>query len=115
MTPAAPRPAARRGDAHPAGQLAADLRDRDLDLTELHTRINAASETEEGLPLTEEHLKQIESLRTNVAELQDALTQARNRAVGRAVAARWTYERIKNATGLSTSRIGQIAPRRPRA
>jgi hypothetical protein len=115
MTPAAARPDARRGDAHPVGQLAADLRDRGLDLTELHARINAASETEEALPPTDEHLKQIESLRTSVTELQDALTQARNRAVARAVAARWTYQRIKNATGLSTSRIGQIAPRRPRA
>jgi uncharacterized protein YerC len=40
------------------------------------------------------------------------LTRARNRAVARAVASRWSYKRIRKATGLSTSRIGQIAPAR---
>lgn len=40
------------------------------------------------------------------------VTRARNRAVAQAVAARWTYTRIGGATGLSNSRIGQVAPAR---
>jgi len=67
------------------------------------------------LPLTDEHLQEIESIRTAISEVQDAVTRARIRAIQRAVNLRWTYERIGKATGLSKGRIGQIAPRRPRA
>jgi hypothetical protein len=104
-----------RRDPEVAGQLAADLRERGLDLTELRARIDAASDTEGVLPLTDEHLQEIESIRAAVSELQDAVTRARTRAVQRAVTLRWTYERVGKATGLSKGRIGQIAPRRPRA
>jgi hypothetical protein len=98
-----------------AGQLAADLRERSLDLAQLQARINAASDTEDVSPLTDEHLQEIESIRTAINEVQDAVTRARTRAVQRAVNLRWTYERVGKATGLSKGRIGQIAPRRPRA
>jgi len=98
-----------------AGQLAADLRELGLDLAQLQARINAASDTEGVLPLTDEHLQEIESIRTAINEVQDAVTRARTRAIQRAVTLRWTYERVGKATGLSKGRIGQIAPRRPRA
>lgn len=98
-----------------AGQLAADLRERGLELAQLQARINAASDTEDVLPLTDEHLQEIESIRTAISEVQDAVTRARTRGVQRAVNLRWTYERIGKATRLSKGRIGQIAPRRPRA
>jgi hypothetical protein len=104
-----------RRDPQAAGQLAADLQERGLDLAQLQARINAASDTEGVLPLTDEHLQEIESIRTAISEIQDAVTQARTRAVQRAVNLRWTYERIGKATRLSKGRIGQIAPRRPRA
>ena len=98
-----------------AGQLAADLREQGLDLAQLQARINAASDTEDVPPLTDEHLQEIESIRAAISEVQDAVTRARTRAVRRAVNLRWTYERIGKATRLSKGRIGQIAPRRPRA
>jgi len=98
-----------------AGQLAGDLRELGLDLAQLQARINAASDTEGVLPLTDEHLQEIESIRTAISEVQDAVARTRTRAVQRAVNLRWTYERIGKATGLSKGRIGQIAPRRPRA
>jgi hypothetical protein len=104
-----------RRDPQGAGQLAADLRERGLDLAQLQARINAASDTEGVLPLTDEHLQEIESIRTAISEVQDAVTRTRTRAVQRAVNLRWTYERIGKDTGLSKGRIGQIAPRRPRA
>jgi len=104
-----------RRDPQGAGQLAADLQERGLDLAQLQARINAASDTEDVLPLTDEHLQEIESIRAAISELQDAVTRARTRAIQRAVTLRWTYERIGKATGLSKGRIGQIAPRRPRA
>jgi hypothetical protein len=104
-------------ERHPevAGQLAADLRERGLDLAQLQARINAASDTEGVLPLTDEHLQEIESIRTAISEVEDAVTRARTRAIRRAVNLRWTYERVGKVTGLSKGRIGQIAPRRPRA
>ena len=105
----------RRHRSEAAGQLAADLQERGLDLVQLQARINAASDTEDVSPLTDEHLQEIESIRTAISELQDAVTRARTRAVQRAVNLRWTYERIGKATRLSKGRIGQIAPRRPRA
>jgi len=104
-----------RRDPQVAGQLAADLRELGLDLAQLQARINAASDTEDVLPLTDEHLQEIESIRTAISEVQDAVTRARIRAIQRAVNLRWTYERIGKATRLSKGRIGQIAPRRPRA
>jgi hypothetical protein len=104
-----------RRDPQVAGQLAADLRKLGLDLAQLQARINAASDTEDVLPLTDEHLQEIESIRAAISEVQDAVIRARTRAVQRAVNLRWTYERIGKATRLSKGRIGQIAPRRPRA
>jgi NADH dehydrogenase/NADH:ubiquinone oxidoreductase subunit G len=104
-----------RRDPRVAGQLAGDLQERGLDLAQLQARINAVSDTESVFPLTDEHLQEIESIRTAISEVQDAVTRARTRAVQRAVTLRWTYERVGKATGLSKGRIGQIAPRRPRA
>jgi uncharacterized protein YerC len=92
------------------GQLATDL--QNLDLTRLQARIERAADLETVLPPTDERLQEIEEIRATITALQDALTRARNRAVARAVASRWTYERICKATGLSTTRIGQIAPAR---
>jgi hypothetical protein len=61
-----------RRDPQAAGQLAADLRERGLDLAQLQARINAASDTKGVLPLTDEHLQEIESIRTAISEIQDA-------------------------------------------
>jgi hypothetical protein len=105
---------AKRPEPRVAGQLAAEVHDSGLDLTKLQARINAVSDRE-GLPLTEEYLEQIESLRADLTGLLDAITRARVRAVLLGVEQRWTYERIGKATGLSKARIGQIAPQRPRA
>src|ERR1700677_1415033 len=105
----------RRPPPEAPGQLAADIQEQGLDLAQLQARINAASDTEDVSPLTDEHLQEIESIRTAISEVQDAVTRARTRAVQRAVNLRWTYERVGKATGLSKGRIGQIAPRRPRA
>jgi hypothetical protein len=104
-----------RRDPQGPGQLAADLQEHGLDLAPLQARINAISDAEGVLPLTDEYLEEIESIRAAISEVQDAVTRARTRAVQRAVNLRWTYERIGKDTGLSKGRIGQIAPRRPRA
>lgn len=110
MTPRAKR--ADGGTASPGGELASDLQALGLDLRELQTRIETAADQEPLLPLTDERLQEIEGVRAAAAALEDAVTRARNRAVAQAVAARWTYARIGRATGLSNSRIGQIAPAR---
>jgi hypothetical protein len=115
MTATDPSANDRRHRSEVAGQLAADLRERGLDLAQLQARINAASDTEGVVPLTDEHLQEIESIRAAISEVQDAVTRARTRAVLRAVNLRWTYERVGKATGLTKGRIGQLAPRRPRA
>lgn len=104
-----------RCDPEVAGQLAADLQEHGLDLAQLQARINAISDAEGALPLTDEYLEEIENIRAATSEVLDAVTRARIRAVLQGVRERWTYERIGKATGLSKSRIGQIAPRRPRA
>jgi hypothetical protein len=104
-----------RRDPQVAGQLAADLQEHGLDLAQLQARINAISDAEGVLPLTDEYLEEIESIRIATSEVLDAVTRSRIRAVLQGVRQRWTYERIGKATGLSKSRIGQIAPRRPRA
>jgi hypothetical protein len=106
--------AGKRRDPEFAGQMAADLRERGLDLAQLQARINVASEAEEVVPLTDESLQEIESIRTGLTEVLDAVTRARVRAVLRAVTLRWTCERIRKATGLTRGRIGQLAPARPR-
>lgn len=98
-----------------AGQLAAELRERGLDLTELQNRINAISDREGVLPLTEEYLEEIERVRVATSEITEAVTRARLRTIQQGVALRWTYERLGKATGLTKGRIGQIAPRRSRA
>ncbi len=115
MTAASDPSANQRHDPEVVGQLAADLQERGLNLAELQGRINAVSDAEGVLPLTDEHLQEIESVRAAISEIQDAITRARTRAVQRAVTLRWTYVRIGKATGLTKGRIAQIAPRRPRA
>jgi hypothetical protein len=94
------------------GELAGDLQALGFKLRDLQVRIEAAADLE-TLPITDARLQEIEAVRAAIAALQDVITRARNRAVAQAVAARWTYKRIQRATGLSISRIGQIAPARP--
>jgi uncharacterized protein YerC len=94
------------------GELARDLQQLGVDLRELQARIETAADLETIAPLTDERLQEIEAVRAAVASLEDVITRARNRAVAQAVASRWTYARIKRSTGLSISRIGQIAPAR---
>jgi hypothetical protein len=94
-----------------SGELASDLKALGINLRDLQVRIEAAADLE-ALPLTDPRLAEIEAVRSAVASLADVITRARNRAVEQAVASRWPYKRIQRATGLSTSRIGQIAPAR---
>jgi hypothetical protein len=103
-----PRPAS--ADSEP-GRLASDLKALGINLRDLQVRIETAADLE-PLALTDERLQEIEAVRAAVASLGDTITRARNRAVASAVAARWPYRRIQRATGLSISRIGQIAPAR---
>jgi hypothetical protein len=93
------------------GELASDLKALGINQRDLQVRIETAADLE-TLPLTDGRLQEIEDLRAAVAALEDIITRARNRAVAQAVASRWTYQRIRRATGLSISRIGQIAPAR---
>jgi hypothetical protein len=97
-------------EAEPGG-LASDLKALGINLRDLQVRIETAADLE-SLALTDERLQEIEAVRTAVASLGDSITRARNRAVAKAVAARWPYKRIQRTTGLSISRIGQIAPAR---
>jgi hypothetical protein len=94
-----------------SGELASDLKALGINLRDLQVRIETAADLE-ALPLTDARLAEIEAVRTAVANLEDVITRARNRAVETAVAARWPYKRVQRATGLSISRIGQIAPAR---
>jgi hypothetical protein len=93
------------------GELASDLKALGINLRDLQVRIETAADLE-ALPLTDGRLQEIEAVRAAVASLEDVITRARNRAVAKAVAARWPYKRIHRVTGLSISRIGQIAPAR---
>lgn len=93
------------------GGLASDLKALGINLRDLQVRIETAADLE-PLALTDERLAEIEAVRAAVAGLEDIITRGRNRAVASAVAARWPYKRIQRATGLSISRIGQIAPAR---
>jgi hypothetical protein len=101
----------RTTSADQSGELAGDLKVLGLNLRDLQVRVEAAADLE-PLALTDERLQEIEAVRVAVASLEDTITRARNRAVASAVAARWPYKRIQRATGLSISRIGQIAPAR---
>ena len=92
-------------------ELASDLKALGINLRDLQVRIETAADLE-TLPPTDGRLAEIEAVRAAVASLEDVITRARNRAVAQAVAARWTYKRIHRVTGLSISRIGQIAPAR---
>jgi hypothetical protein len=103
-------PGATPVDAQPAA-LASDLKALGINLRDLQIRIETAADLE-ALPLADARLAEIEAVRVAVASLEDIITRARNRAVASAVAARWPYKRIQRATGLSISRIGQIAPAR---
>ncbi|HZL04754.1 MAG TPA: hypothetical protein VFE45_04925, partial [Coriobacteriia bacterium] len=71
MTATDPSANDRRDRPEVAGQLAADLQERGLELARLQARISAASDTEGVLPLTDEHLQEIESIRTAISEVQD--------------------------------------------
>lgn len=93
------------------GELSSDLEALGINLRDLQVRIETASDLE-PLALTDARLTEIEAVRAAVASLEDTITRARNRAVAKAVAMRWPYKRIHRATGLSISRIGQIAPAR---
>lgn len=93
------------------GELSSDLKALGINLRDLQVRIETAADLE-TLPLTDGRLQEIEAVRAAVAALEDVITRARNRAVAKAVAARWPYKRIHRVTGLSISRIGQIAPAR---
>jgi hypothetical protein len=93
------------------GELASDLMALRINLRDLQVRIETAADLE-TLPLTDGRLQEIEAVRAAVAGLADVITRARNRAVAQAVGARWPYKRIHRVTGLSISRIGQIAPAR---
>jgi hypothetical protein len=103
-------PRAASADTEPGG-LASDLKTLGINLRDLQVRIETAADLE-PLALTDERLQEIEAVRAAAANLEDTITRARNRAVASAVAARWPYRRIQRATGLSISRIGQIAPAR---
>jgi hypothetical protein len=103
-------PRATAADSEP-GELTSDLKALGIHLRDLQVRIETAADLE-SLPVTDERLQEIEAVRAAVASLGDVVTRARNRAVATAVAARWPYKRIHRATGLSISRIGQIAPAR---
>ena len=93
------------------GELSSDLQALGINLRDLQVRIETAADLE-TLPLTDGRLQEIEAVRAAVAALEAVITRARNRAVAQAVAARWPYKRIHRVTGLSISRIGQIAPAR---
>lgn len=103
-------PRTTNADAQPDA-LASDLKGLGINLRDLQVRIETAADLE-PLALTDARLAEIEAVRAAVASLEDVITRARNRAVATAVSARWPYKRIQRATGLSTSRIGQIAPAR---
>lgn len=103
-------PRATPADAQ-GGELAGDLKALGINLRDLQVRIETAADLE-ALPLTDARLQEIEAVRAALAALEDVIMRARNRAVAQAVASRWTYQRIRRATGLSISRIGQISPAR---
>ncbi len=94
-----------------SGELSSDLKALSINLRDLQVRIDTAVDLE-TLPLTDARLQEIEEIRAALAALEVAFARARNRYVAKAVAARWPYKRIQRATGLSISRIGQIAPAR---
>lgn len=106
-----PRATSADNPAQAGGELASDLKALGINLRDLQVRIETAADLE-TLPLTDGRLQEIEAVRAAVAGLEDVITRSRNRAVAQAVAARWPYKRIHRVTGLSISRIGQIAPAR---
>jgi DNA-binding NarL/FixJ family response regulator len=59
--------------------------------------------------LREAELRRTELAYRGVAYDAEALRQQRNAAVGRAIAEGWTHAQIAKATGLTRSRVGQIA------
>ena len=95
------------GRRRPGPNLAAEVR-------ALAARIANAFSAEYPPPVTDARLREVEDLHKAVSALSDAARQGRNAVFRQAIAQRWTYERIAQATGLSTARIGQLAPARPR-
>ncbi len=108
-----PDPTAEERRAHAERKLAAELREKGLDLDELRVRIAEASSTP-APPMTEERLRADEEAYKAVSLLREGLLAVRNAGIRQAVAERWTFQQIKRATGLSIARIGQLAPRKPK-
>lgn len=59
--------------------------------------------------MTADELRKAESAYRRASERAEALREKRNDAVCAAIEAGWTHARIAQATGLSRSRVGQIA------
>jgi hypothetical protein len=113
MTSPDPAADAEQRRARAEQTLAAELREKGLDLDELRARIAEASSTAPP-PMTEERLRANEEAYRAVSLLREGLLAVRNAGLRQAVAERWTFERIKHATDLSIARIGQLAPRKPK-
>jgi predicted transcriptional regulator len=106
-TPAEALEAEDAGRRHPEPNLAAEVR-------ALATRVAKVFNDQSLPPVTDARLREVEDLHKAVSALNDAARRGRNAVFHQAIAQRWTYERIAQATGLSTARIGQLAPARPR-
>jgi predicted transcriptional regulator len=94
------------GGRHPQPNLAAEVR-------ALAARVAKVFSSDPPPPVTDARLREVEDLHKAVSALNDAARRGRNAVFHQAIAQRWTYERIAQATGLSTARIGQLAPARP--
>ena len=105
-TPAGVADAEDDGARRAQPELAAEVR-------ALAARIAKVFSGESPPPITDARLREVEDLHKAVSALNDAARRGRNAVFRQAIAQRWTYERIGQATGLSTARIGQLAPARP--
>ncbi len=109
MTSASPAEILEAGDdggRRPEPNLAAEVR-------ALAARIAKVFSDESPPPVTDTRLREVEDLHKAISALNDTARRGRNAVFHQAIAQRWTYERIGQATGLSTARIGQLAPARP--
>lgn len=59
--------------------------------------------------MTPDELRKAEARHQRASRRYEAEREARNAAVRRALAEGWTHARIAEATGLTRSRVGQIA------
>lgn len=106
-TPAETLEAEDAGGRRPEPNLSAEVR-------ALAARIAKVFNSGSQPAVTDVRLREVEDLHKAVSALNDAARRGRNAVFRQAIAQRWTYERIAQATGLSTARIGQLAPARPR-